>query len=501
MAEKNNTNIGFEKEIWDAACVLWGHIPAADYRKVIIGLIFLKYVSGAFEQRYNELVSEGEGFENDPDEYIAENVFFVPEEARWSKIADAAHSPEIGMVLDNAMRAIEKENESLKNVLPKIYANPDLDKRVLGEVVDIFTNINMYEQGNDKDLLGRTYEYCIAQFAAHEGVKGGEFYTPSSIVKTIVEILKPFEDCRVYDPCCGSGGMFVQSAKFIDAHSGSIDRVAVYGQESNADTWKMAKINMAIRGIDANLGPHHADTFYNDLHKNQKFDFIMANPPFNLSNWGADHLKDDVRWKYGTPPSGNANFAWIQHMIHHLAPYGKIGLVLANGALSSQTSGEGEIRKRIVEDDLVEGIIAMPTQLFYSVTIPVTLWFITKNKKQKGKTLFIDARKMGYMVDRKHRDFTDEDISKLAKTFEDFQNGTLEDVKGFCAVVNTKDIEKQDYILTPGRYVGIDEQEDDGEPFDEKMKRLTSELSIMFEKSRELEDEIRKQLGAIGYEI
>ncbi len=501
MADKNYTNIGFEKEIWDAACVLWGHIPAADYRKVIIGLIFLKYVSGAFEQRYNELLNDEYGDENDRDEYIAENVFFVPEEARWSKIADAAHSPEIGMVLDNAMRAIEKENESLKNVLPKIYANPDLDKRVLGEVVDIFTNINMYEQGNDKDLLGRTYEYCIAQFAAHEGVKGGEFYTPSSIVKTIVEILKPFEDCRVYDPCCGSGGMFVQSAKFIDAHSGSIDRVAVYGQESNADTWKMAKINMAIRGIDANLGPHHADTFYNDLHKNQKFDFIMANPPFNLSNWGSDHLKDDVRWKYGMPPSGNANFAWIQHMIHHLAPYGKIGLVLANGALSSQSSGEGEIRKKIIEDDLVEGIIAMPTQLFYSVTIPVTLWFITKNKKQKGKTLFIDARKMGYMVDRKHRDFTDEDISKLAKTFEDFQNGTLEDIKGFCAVVDTKDIEKQDYILTPGRYVGIEEQEDDGEPFDEKMKRLTSELSTMFEKSRELEDEIRKKLGAIGYEI
>ena len=501
MAEKNNTNIGFEKEIWDAACVLWGHIPAADYRKVIIGLIFLKYVSGAFEKRYNELVSEGEGFENDPDEYIAENVFFVPEEARWSKIADAAHSPEIGMVLDNAMRAIEKENESLKNVLPKIYANPDLDKRVLGEVVDIFTNINMYEQGNDKDLLGRTYEYCIAQFAAHEGVKGGEFYTPSSIVKTIVEILKPFEDCRVYDPCCGSGGMFVQSAKFIDAHSGSIDRVAVYGQESNSDTWKMAKINMAIRGIDANLGPHHADTFYNDLHKNQKFDFIMANPPFNLSNWGADHLKDDVRWKYGAPPSGNANFAWIQHMIHHLAPYGKIGLVLANGALSSQTSGEGKIRKNIVEDDLVEGIIAMPTQLFYSVTIPVTLWFITKNKKQKGKTLFIDACEMGYMVDRKHRDFKDEDIQKLADVFEQFQNGTLEDEKGFCKVATTQEIAAQDYILTPGRYVGIKEQKEDSEPFEEKMERLTSELSTMFAKSHELEDEIRKKLGAIGYEI
>jgi len=501
MAEKNNANIGFEKQIWDAACVLWGHIPAADYRKVIIGLIFLKYVSGAFEQRYNQLVAEGDGFENDPDEYLAENVFFVPESARWSVIAEAAHTAEIGMVIDDAMRAIEKENDSLKNVLPKIYASPDLDKRVLGEVVDLFTNINMYEQGNDKDLLGRTYEYCISQFAAYEGVKGGEFYTPSSIVKTIVAILKPFENCRVYDPCCGSGGMFVQSAQFIEAHAGSIDKVSVYGQESNADTWKMAKINMAIRGIDANLGAHQDDTFYNDLHKNQKFDFIMANPPFNLSNWGAEHLKDDVRWKYGMPPAGNANYAWIQHMIHHLAPNGKIGLVLANGALSTQSSGEGDIRKRIIEDDLVEGIIAMPTQLFYSVTIPVTLWFISKNKKQKGKTLFIDARKMGYMVDRKHRDFTPEDIQKLADTFEAYQNGTLEDVKGFCAVVPTAEIEKQDYILTPGRYVGIEEQEDDGEAFEEKMTRLTTELSDMFAKSHELEEEIRKKLGAIGYEI
>lgn len=501
MAEKNNTNIGFEKQIWDAACVLWGHIPAADYRKVIIGLIFLKYVSGAFEQRYNQLVAEGDGFENDPDEYLAENVFFVPEEARWNVIANAAHSPEIGIVIDNAMRAIEKENDSLKNVLPKIYASPDLDKRALGEVVDLFTNINMYEQGSDKDLLGRTYEYCISQFAAYEGVKGGEFYTPSSVVKTIVAILKPFENCRVYDPCCGSGGMFVQSAQFIEAHAGSIDKVSVYGQESNADTWKMAKINMAIRGIDANLGAHHADTFYDDLHKTQRFDFIMANPPFNLSNWGADHLKDDVRWKYGMPPAGNANYAWIQHMIHHLAPDGKIGLVLANGALSTQSSGEGDIRKNIIEADLVEGIIAMPTQLFYSVTIPVTLWFISKNKKQKNKTLFIDARKMGHMVDRKHRDFTAEDIQKLADTFEAFQNGTLEDVKGFCAVATTQEIEKQDYILTPGRYVGIEEVEDDGEPFEEKMARLTGELSIMFAKSRELEEEIRRKLGAIGYEI
>lgn len=499
---KDNTKIGFEKQIWDAACVLWGHIPAADYRKVIVGLIFLRYISSAFEKRYNELVEEGYGFENDKDAYIEENIFYVPEKARWNVIASAAHTPEIGTVLDDAMRAIEDENKSLKNVLPKIYGSPDLDKRVLGEVVDLFTNeVNMEDIDGDRDILGRTYEYCIAQFAAYEGTKGGEFYTPSSIVKTIVEILKPFEDCRVYDPCCGSGGMFVQSVKFLQAHSGNRNRISVYGQESNADTWKMAKMNMAIRGIDADFGPYHADTFFNDLHKTLKADFIMANPPFNLKNWGQDKLKDDVRWKYGLPPEGNANFAWIQHMIHHLAPNGKIGLVLANGALSSQTSGEGEIRKNIIEADLIEGIVALPTQLFYSVTIPVTLWFISKNKKQKGKTLFIDARKMGYMVDSKHKDFTVEDIKKLADTFESFQDGTLEEVKGFCAIATTEDIAKQDYILTPGRYVGIEEQEDDGEPFDDKMTRLTTELSDMFIKSHKLEEEIRKKLGAIGYDI
>lgn len=499
---KDNTKIGFEKQIWDAACVLWGHIPAADYRKVIVGLIFLRYISSAFEKRYNELVEEGYGFENDKDAYIEENIFYVSEKARWNVIASAAHTPEIGTVLDDAMRAIEDENKSLKNVLPKIYGSPDLDKRVLGEVVDLFTNeVNMEDIDGDRDILGRTYEYCIAQFAAYEGTKGGEFYTPSSIVKTIVEILKPFEDCRVYDPCCGSGGMFVQSVKFLQAHSGNRNRISVYGQESNADTWKMAKMNMAIRGIDADFGPYQADTFFNDLHKTLKADFIMANPPFNLKNWGQDKLKDDVRWKYGLPPEGNANFAWIQHMIHHLAPNGKIGLVLANGALSSQTSGEGEIRKNIIEADLIEGIVALPTQLFYSVTIPVTLWFISKNKEQKGKTLFIDARKMGYMVDRKHRDFTTEDIKKLADTFELFQNGTLEEVKGFCAIATTEDIAKQDYILTPGRYVGIEEQEDDGEPFEDKMKRLTSELSDMFKKSHELESEICKNLRTIGYKI
>ena len=502
MAGVNNTKIGFEKQIWDAACVLWGHIPAAEYRKVIIGLIFLRYISAAFEKRYNELLAEGDGFENDKDAYTMENIFFVPEIARWSTIAAAAHTPEIGKAIDEAMRAIEAENKALKNVLPKNYASPDLDKRVLGEVVDLFTNnVDMKDIGTDHDVLGRTYEYCIAQFAAYEGVKGGEFYTPSSVVKTIVEILKPYENCRVYDPCCGSGGMFVQSVKFLQAHSGNRNKISVYGQESNADTWKMAKMNMAIRGIDADFGPYQADTFFNDLHPSLKADFIMANPPFNLSNWGQDKLKDDARWKYGLPPSGNANYAWIQHMIHHLAPNGKIGLVLANGALSTQTSGEGEIRKRIIQDDLIEGIVAMPTQLFYSVTIPVTLWFISRNKKQKGKTLFIDARKMGYMVDRKHRDFTQDDIKKLSDTFTAFQEGTLEDKKGFCAVVTTEDIAKQDYILTPGRYVGIEEQEDDGEPFEDKMKRLTSELSKMFEQSNTLQDEIKKNLESIGFEV
>ena len=501
MAEKNNANIGFESQIWDAACVLWGHIPAAEYRNIIIGLIFLRYISTAFEKKYMQLVEEGDGFEDDPDAYVEDNIFFVPEEARWSTIAAAAHTPEIGMVIDNAMRAIEADNKKLKGVLPKNFGNPDLDKSVLGDVVDLFTNMDMSDTEGNRDILGRTYEYCIAQFAQKEGKGGGEFYTPSSIVNTLVAILKPYANCRVYDPACGSGGMFVQSAKFIEAHSGQRGQMSIYGQEANPDTWKMAIMNLTIRGMEADLGPFHADTFSKDQHPTLKADFIMANPPFNYQPWGHDNLLDDVRWKYGVPPASNANFAWIQHMIHHLAPGGKIGLVLANGALSSQTGGEGEIRKRIIEDDLIEGIVALPSQLFYSVTIPATLWFITKDKKQKGKTVFIDARQMGHMVDRTHRDFTEEDITKIADTFAAFQDGTLEDVKGFCAVVETEDIAKQDYILTPGRYVGIEEKEEDGEPFEEKMARLTAELSDMFEKSHELEAEIRRKLGAIGYEI
>lgn len=500
MPEKNTADIGFEKKIWDAACVLRGNIDASEYKSVVLGLIFLKYISDRFEEKYNQLKEEGDGFEEDIDEYTSEGIFFVPQGARWSDVAAKAHTPEIGVTIDNAMRSIEKENKRLKDILPKNFARPELDKRRLGDVVDLFTNIKMIDQGNEKDILGRTYEYCLAKFAEQEGKLAGEFYTPSCVVRTLVEILQPYHG-RVYDPCCGSGGMFVQSAKFIENHSGNINDISVYGQDSNPTTWKLAQMNLAIRGIDADLGQYNADTFFNDCHPTLRADFIMANPPFNLSDWGADKLQDDVRWKYGIPPASNANFAWLQHMIYHLAPNGRIGMVLANGSLSSQSGGEGEIRKNIINDDLVDCIVAMPAQLFYTTQIPVSLWFVSRNKEQKNKTLFIDARKMGTMVTRKLRELTDEDIKKLADTYKAYVDGTLEDVKGFCAVRDTKDIAEQDYILTPGRYVGIEEQEDDGEPFEEKMARLTSELSDMFKKSHELEEEIRKNLGAIGYEL
>lgn len=500
MAISTNANIGFEKQIWDAACVLRGNIDASEYKSVVLGLIFLKYISDRFEAKYKELVEEGDGFEEDIDEYISENIFFVPQNARWSVIAAKAHTPEIGTVIDEAMRAIEKENKRLKDILPKNFARPELDKRRLGDVVDLFTNVQMVEQGDEKDILGRTYEYCLSMFAEQEGKRGGEFFTPSCVVRTLVEVLQPFEG-RVYDPCCGSGGMFVQSAKFVENHSGNINDISIYGQDSNPTTWKMAQMNLAIRGIEPDLGEYAADTFLDDRHPTLRANYIMANPPFNLSDWGADKLKEDVRWKYGMPPAGNANFAWLQHMIYHLAPAGKIGMVLANGSLSSQSGGEGEIRKNIIEDDLVECIIAMPTQLFYTTQIPVSLWFLNRKKKQAGKTLFIDVRKMGTMISRKLRELTEDDIQKIAGTYNDFVAGTLEDVKGYCASVTLEEIAKQDYILTPGRYVGIEEQEDDGEPFEEKMGRLTSELSDLFAKSHELEQEIREKLGAIGFKI
>ena len=503
MAKKNEnkTSIGFEEVIWRAADKLRGNLSASDYEGVVLGLIFLKYISDKFEEKYEELKNDELADVEDKDEYEAEGVFYVPQDARWSVIQDAAHTPEIGIVVDNALQAIEKENPKLKGVLPGNYARPELDKRRLGDVVDLFSNIKMHTSGDEKDLLGRVYEYCLQKFASMEGKNAGEFYTPSCIVRTIVEILKPYSG-RVYDPCCGSGGMFVQSAKFLKSHQKELDNISIYGQEFNTNTWKMAHMNVAIRGLEANLGSAAADTFFNDQHPLLKADFIMANPPFNLSDWGADKLQNDKRWQFGIPPSGNANFAWMQHMIYHLSPVGRIGLVLANGALSSQTGGEGVIRQKIVEADLVEGIIALPSQLFYSTAIPVSLWFLSRDKKQKGKVVFIDARNMGTMVTRAVKELDEEtDIKKIAETFEAYRNGSLEDEPGFCAVKTLDDIKAQDYILTPGRYVGIAAQEDDGEPFAEKMDRLTSELSDLFKESHRLEDEIRKQLGSIGFNI
>ncbi len=469
----------------------------------------MKYISDRFDAKYRQLVDEGEGFEEDKDEYTAENIFYVPADARWSAIAAKAYTPDVGVAIDNAMRVIEKENKRLKDILPKNFARPELDKRRLGEVVDLFTNIRMHEHGEEKDILGRTYEYCLSKFAEAEGKLAGEFYTPACIVKTLVNVLQPYEG-RVYDPCCGSGGMFVQSAKFIENHAGNINNISVYGQDSNPTTWKMAQMNLAIRGIEADLGQYNADTFFNDCHPTLKADFVMANPPFNLSDWGADKLSGDVRWKYGTPPNGSANFAWIQHIIHHLAPSGRAGVVLANGSLSSQSGGEGEIRRRLVEADLVDCIVAMPPQLFYTTPIPVSIWFFNKAKTQKGKTLFIDARSLGTMITRKLRELTDcesadpvqqGDIQRIADTYAAYAAGTLTDEKGFCAVASIASIAAQDFILTPGRYVGIAEQEKDDEPFDQKMARLTGELSGLFEQSHELEVEIKKQLGSIGYKL
>jgi len=482
-------------------------MDAAEYKHVVLGLIFLKYISDKFEERYQELLAEDDDVE-DKDAYVEMNVFFVPPEARWSVIATAAHTEEIGTVIDDAMRAIEKENKRLKDILPKTYARTELDKRRLGNVVDLFTNIQMIEHGTDKDILGRTYEYCLSRFAEQEGKRAGEFYTPSCVVRTLVEVLQPFQG-RVYDPCCGSGGMFVQSTNFVKNHAGNIGNLSVYGQDDNPTTRKMALMNLAIRGIEADLGGNNADTFRNDLHKTLKADFILANPPFNLKEWNDGSLNDDPRWKYGLPPSSNANFAWLQHMIHHLAPNGKIGMVLANGSMSSNQSGEGEIRKKIIEADLVDCMVAMPGQLFYSTQIPVCLWFLARDKEntgfrdRRGETLFIDARKMGTLIDRVHRELTDEDIRRIADTYHALRGkaaaGGYEDVPGFCKSATLEDIRHHGHVLTPGRYVGAEEIEDDGEPFEEKMARLTATLREQTEQAEKLDQMIWANLEVIGY--
>lgn len=498
-AEVNSANLGFEKEIFKAADKLRGNIDAAEYKNIVLGLIFLKYISDSFIERYEELVAEGDGFEEDRDEYLAENIFFVPEEARWDYISKHATQPDIGKVIDEAMVSIEKENDRLSGILPKNYARPELDKRRLGEVVTLFDNLKLKEHGNSKDILGRTYEYAIAQFAEQEGKRAGEFYTPSSIVRTLVEILEPYEG-RVYDPCCGAGGMFVQSAKFVERNRGRVNDLSIYGQEANANTWKLAQMNLAIHGLEGDLGQGAADTFFNNQHPSMRADYILANPPFNMSDWGGSQLAEDGRWQYGTPPEGNANYAWMQHMIYHLAPNGKLGLVLANGSLSS-SGREGEIRTSIIKDDLVEAVISMPDRLFYSTGIPVSLWIINKNKKQKRKTLFIDARSLGQMVSRAHRELSIEDIDKIANAYHQFVKG--EDVQklGYVHEADLEEIEQNNFVLTPGRYVGLEEVEDDGIPFKEKMEGLTGELGDLLNESHKLEEEIREQLGGIGFGI
>ena len=495
----NTAEIGFEQQIWGAADKLRGNIDASEYKNVVLGLIFLKYISDKFNARYQELVDEGEGFEEDRDEYAYKNIFWVPQEARWDVIAGAAHTPEIGKVIDNAMRLIEAENDKLKGILPKNFARQELDKRRLGEVVDLFTNVKMAERGDTRDILGRTYEYCLSKFAEAEGKNAGEFYTPACVVRTLVEIIRPYQG-RVYDPCCGSGGMFVQSTEFVRRHQGNINNLSIYGQESNPTTWKMAVMNLAIRGIDANLGDFSADTFFADVHKNERFDFVLANPPFNDSEWGGDQLVDDVRWKYGTPPSGNANFAWVQHMIHHLNQNGRMGLVLANGALSASANNEGNIRRAIIEDDIVEGIVALPAKLFYSTQIPVSLWIIDKKKQQPGRVLFINAEQLGELVTRNHRELAPEtDIKLIADTFENFREGNLVEQPGFSAIATIDDIKSHDFKLTPGYYVGLGETEGEAEPYLEAMHRLTREIFDLTDTLTVQQTLLEQRLEVLGF--
>ncbi len=499
------TNVGFEEKLWQAADKLRSNMDAAEYKHVVLGLIFLKYVSDSFEEKYQALLEEGYGDEEDRDEYLADNIFWVPKEARWSEIQKHATNADIGSVIDHAMETLENENNSLKGVLTKNYSRAELDKTRLGELVTLFTNIEVGSTAaQERDVLGRVYEYFLSKFASAEGKLGGEFYTPSCIVRTLVEMIEPFEG-QILDPACGSGGMFCQSARFVKEHQGNIRDISIFGQESNPTTWKLAKMNLAIRQLEANLGRHNADSFHDDQHKTLKANYILANPPFNVSDWGGERLQDDIRWKYGIPPVGNANFAWLQHMIHHLSPAGGVcGTVLANGSLSSNTSNEGNIRKNMIIGDVVECIVAMPGQLFYSTGIPVSLWILRKGKTEQSqnKVLFIDARKLGHMIDRKVRELSEDDIRKIADTYQNWRQGKeYEDIQGFCKEATLKEIDGQDYILTPGRYVGIEEQEDDGESFEDKMQRLTSDLSGMFKESVELQEKIKKRLGAMGYEI
>ncbi len=501
MSEKKAAaSIGFEKRIWEAAGGLRGNMDASEHKSIVLGLIFLKYIFACFAEKHGELVAEGEGFEEDVEEYISEGVFFVPPSARWDEIAAKVHTMEIGEVIDQAIRSVERANSRLVGILPQGYARAAVDQQRLGSVVELLSDASQQGQGDEKGCLGRLYEYCLFKFAEQGEKLAAECDTPSSIVQTLAEVLQPCQG-RVYDPCCGSGGMLLQAARFAEQHSGSSGSVTLYGQEADPEAWRWAKMNLMIHGIDANLGSGHADSFAKDCHTALRADYVMANPPFNLSAWGADQLWGDDRWQYGMPPGGNANFAWLQHMLHHLAPAGKIGMVLANGSLSSQSGGEGRIRRNIIEADLVECIVALPPQLFYTTQIPVSLWFLSKRKRHPGTTLFIDARKLGTMVTRRRRELTGEDIGRIAGSYKAYCEGNLEAQIGFCAVVHTGEIAAQDYILTPGRYVGAERQAEDSEHLEQKLARLTGDLAQLFAKSHALEEELWEKLSQIRYRM
>jgi type I restriction enzyme M protein len=511
--KKNGSDLGFEADLFKTADKLRGNMEPSDYKHVVLGLIFLKYISDAFDEKYRLLLSEGSGSEEDRDEYAADNVFWVPKDARWAQLQVNARLPTIGTLTDDAMRAIEKDNESLKGVLPKDYARPALNKIMLGELIDLISKIDLMAGGDhkSKDVLGRVYEYFLGRFAGAEGKGGGEFYTPRSVVRVLVEMLEPYSG-RIYDPCCGSGGMFVQSENFVREHGGRIGDIAVYGQESNYVTWRLAKMNLAVRGIDSDIRWNNEGSFHKDELRDLKADFILANPPFNISDWGGERLRDDVRWKYGVPPVGNANFAWLQHIVHHLGPNGTAGVVLANGSMTSTQSGEDVIRREMIEQDVVDCMVALPGQLFYSTQIPACLWFLARNKNpgkglrdRRGSVLFIDARKMGVLVDRTRRELTDEEVQKIAETYHAWRGeqdaGEYADVAGFCKSASMEDIRKHDHVLTPGRYVGTGDLVKDDESFEERMTRLTMELGEQLIESAGLQATMREQLKLIGFPI
>lgn len=511
-----------EKTLWLAADKLRKNMDAAEYKHIVLGLIFLKYISDAFEELYQQLVNDKLADAEDADEYRAKNVFYVPPQARWSYLLSKAKDPLIGKMVDDAMDAIEALNPTLKGVLPKVFARPNLDKNSLGALIDMIGTIALGDAAaKAKDLLGRVYEYFLGQFALAEGKKGGQFYTPQSIVRLLVEMLEPYKG-RVFDPCCGSGGMFVQSEKFVLAHAGKIDDISIYGQESNQTTYRLARMNLSIRGIDSsNIKWNNEGSFLRDAHPDLKADFIIANPPFNDSDWSGELLTTDGRWQYGVPPTGSANFAWVQHFIYHLSATGMAGFVLSNGSLSSNTGGEGEIRQRLVENDLVDCIVMLPKQLFYNTGIPACLWFLSrhkngnKNRNRKGEVLFIDASELGFMIDRKNRDLSDEDIKKITSTYHNWKKRSdansspegegsgvrYQDIKGFCKSATLEDIAKHKYVLTPGRYVGIPDSVEDEEAYEEKIAKLTSELKTQMTEAEKLDKEIKTQLKKIGIEV